>query len=611
MNACTTSRAVKSSPRPSRRLTSVQLSILTVVLLTSCMDFLTMPRPDRMVTLWIASGDHQAAEVGTELPVPIVVRVADASGVPIKGVEVQFQGDGKAVRTQARTDDEGYAWTSWELGTKAGAQMMRATAIAPNVAVVLFASEGVTGPPSIISVEAGTNQVVSPGTELDTVVVAVRDRYSNPVRSTTVSWSVQQGSGSVKPLSELTDYYTGRARAIWTLGQPIGVQRLVVSAGAISRQITATAGPVFLAAHVVAGSDHTCALTADGTPHCWGTNWTGQLGRGYSDYEANPYPVPIPGYRFKTLAAGGSHTCGLADDGATFCWGNNMAGQVGVAQSLTYDVVTPTRVAGAPAFVALTAGWFHTCGLTAGGHAYCWGDNSKGQLGRGTDHSSPAPAYRFSHPRPERVSGSLVFTSISSSPSATSTCGVAEGVAYCWGESVEGVLGREVAQKCRVTSPNEYPGEGEVEYETRCSSVPVYVATHGAATSVIVERYSACAILATTELECWGHGSSPMLVPAARVSNAWALWSIICGETGTEQVTCWYIRPPFIVANPFGAVGALVNLHSSGRHSCGIAKATSVLYCWGSNFEGALGDGTTRHRDVPGPVVSPLAGRSP
>src|SRR5206468_13025925 len=45
------------------------------------------------------------------------------------------------------------------------------------------------------------------------------------------------------------------------------------------------------------------------------------------------------------------------------------------AQSVQSDTVT---------FAAVSVGGIHTCGVAAGGVAYCWGWNSRGQLGDGT-----------------------------------------------------------------------------------------------------------------------------------------------------------------------------------------------------------------------------------
>ena len=44
---------------------------------------------------------------------------------------------------------------------------------------------------------------------------------------------------------------------------------------------------------------------------------------------------------------------------------------------------------------------------------------------------------------------------------------------------------------------------------------------------------------------------------------------------------------------------------SAGSHSCGVTTVNRA-YCWGSNFTGELGDGTTRENEGPEPVVGPM-----
>ncbi|MEI7655281.1 MAG: hypothetical protein WCJ22_00705, partial [Actinomycetes bacterium] len=59
-----------------------------------------------------------------------------------------------------------------------------------------------------------------------------------------------------------------------------------------------------------ASDGDTCALTTDGRPHCWGSNYMGQL----------DLPLNLP--KLRLLSTGMARVCGIADDNRIFCWGN-------------------------------------------------------------------------------------------------------------------------------------------------------------------------------------------------------------------------------------------------------------------------------------------------
>lgn len=153
---------------------------------------------------------------------------------------------------------------------------------------------------------------------------------------------------------------------------------------------------------IAAAFDTVCGLTAAGETWCWGQNYMGLLGEGAPHA---PTPVRVaPEVRFSSIVASPEHMCGLeAATGRAFCWGRNAVSLVGAdGGKLGYETAgeysaTPRPVLGDRAFVQLSAGEDHTCGVTAGGAAYCWGANDFGQLGDGGTEGGPTPR-RVLHP---------------------------------------------------------------------------------------------------------------------------------------------------------------------------------------------------------------------
>ncbi len=162
-------------------------------------------------------------------------------------------------------------------------------------------------------------------------------------------------------------------------------------------------------------------------PSAGGTNTYGQVGTGTTigpeqcpsfggpSVSCSTHPVQVSGelpFSAVTAFAGIAHTCGLTPGGAAYCWGANYYGEIGVAPPT--GATAPIAVPGGLTFASLSTGQSDTCGTTASGAAYCWGANFGGQLGIGTTMgpqfcSSSAGTNLSYSPTPVLVSGGLSF----------------------------------------------------------------------------------------------------------------------------------------------------------------------------------------------------------
>ncbi len=252
---------------------------------------------------------------------------------------------------------------------------------------------------------------------------------------------------------------------------------------------------------IAAGERHTCVLASDGVVYCWGEGGDGQLGRGSTSDSLSPVAVQstgaLNGLSITQLSAGARHVCVLASDSNAYCWGRGSAGQIGNGSTSNRSVPTAVSRTGALNGLSLrkvSAGGFNSCAVASNGQAYCWGDNSAGQIGDGTSigRSSPVAV---------SVSGVLSGKQITSvNPSAEFGAGGAHACAidsnyamYCWGDNDDGQLGDGTKTNRSAPVAVASPLTGQQ---------PVYMA---------LAESASCASAIGNVLYCWGDNTDGQL----------------------------------------------------------------------------------------------------
>lgn len=347
---------------------------------------------------------------------------------------------------------------------------------------------------------------------------------------------------------------------------------------------------------VSAGGIHSCGLTTNDRAYCWGYNETGRLGTGsetgpesclgaIGPFPCSTRPAPVSGSRsFRQISAGADHSCAVATDHRAFCWGINSFGTLG--DGTRTDRMAPTLVRGGTRYYQVDAGLWHTCGVTYPERlVYCWGSNDFGQLGDGTltQRLTPVP-----------VLGNRRFRSVSAGN--WHTCGVTtSNEAYCWGRDDVGQLGNDdlkarrtkpvlvagghpfrqldagASHNCAVTTENRafcwgsgglIGDGGDVNRFT-----PRAVAGGLSFTRVTAGGFHTCGETKTNRGYCWGSDTR--------------------GQLGDGGGSTEALRPV-----PVAGGLTFAQLSAGDVHTCGKTPA-AVAYCWGYGFFGQLGDGSS------------------
>lgn len=337
--------------------------------------------------------------------------------------------------------------------------------------------------------------------------------------------------------------------------------------------------------------DHACALRESGAIDCWGRNESREAG-GTSNRALEeptrmrwdpPGPETMMDVQALDVAVGDSVTCFVSahrdSQGRIYCAGSDSLSRRGGAPgSPNWPPQPVSAIPSELEFSDVEHGGFFGCGITLGGHVWCWGDNRRGQTGSPNIEDYSTRAVSFSRPVSDIALGTSTLCAL-----------LDDGGVECLGANDQGQLGR---------------GSFSNDLFFSAAAVEVTVGEPLSGIRDLVGNSSEfCAISEGNELFCWGHAAS---VQSLAVSVA----------SGVEEVavfhfaTCWWSEAGGGVScrgrRDLGAFGdaapsepprdrpaaapelnGLSEVDGGFRGGCGL-DGSGELQCWGHSVYGTV-----------------------
>jgi alpha-tubulin suppressor-like RCC1 family protein len=328
---------------------------------------------------------------------------------------------------------------------------------------------------------------------------------------------------------------------------------------------------------IAAGASHSCALRGDGTVSCWGSNSGGALGDG--TFLASTTNASVVGLsNAVAVKAGFSFTCALKSDASVNCWGSNSSGQLGATSSASASA-SALAVSGLSDAVAIAVGQRHACAIRSNSTVACWGANGYGQLGDGSLNQSNVSIAVKGYGGTGTLSG-VVALSLGEGHSCAL---MGNGTMACWGWNGKGQLG----QGLRV-DPNGVSVDDLLD-----SNVPKPVSNFSGVVALASGSPNAehnCALKADSSVWCWGYNNAGQLGDGTLVRKSTPV--AVLGLAGSAAAyAAGTVKTPRVYTVAIGA-----------EHSCAIGDA-GLVYCWGANAQGQLGDASNTNSSLPTDVA--------
>jgi alpha-tubulin suppressor-like RCC1 family protein len=399
---------------------------------------------------------------------------------------------------------------------------------------------------------------------------------------------------------------------------------------------------------VVAGYDNFCAIHADSTMSCWGSN-PFNIFNTTPAYNDQMKPTFYPDLTdVKDVNIGIFNICVIKNDNSLYCNGHNASGQVGDG---TYQDRVALTLINIPDVRSVSVGIRTVCAVNNSNEAYCWGNNLSGNLGN--------PNVPYGSPVPQLVTVTMDIKDIILGESTT--CGVhSDNSVTCWGANTHGEAGAgnlnetqngfsipdltlfsgSFAQNtiCGLNSDqdilcwggnyNGQAGQPQPEIVTVPTQVAPHITIYKSLSNLIAGQANTC-MNVEGQLYCWGNNEQGQfgyrnqnfqevypvkIIGAENFVQTTIGFGFICHLNANSKVVCAGLnnygqsgKDPSenAVRTLFEIPGleGITKIQAGARSICAL-KNDGTVWCWGDNENGTLGDGTFTSTHIPQQVLN-------
>jgi len=450
--------------------------------------------------------------------------------------------------------------------------------------------------------------------------------YSSPKQvGALIDWAYPSISYNNSTLCNKTD------GTLWAWGN--GVSGVLGTGNTTSRSSPVQVGSLATwGKPTVTGVNASLCIKTDGTLWSWGESYYGTTAQGNQTSLSSPVQVgSLTNWSKLSQSTFYTVLC-VKTNGTLFAWGGNYFGQVGDGTTTVRS--SPVQVGALTTWANPSVGRIHSLCVKTDGTLWTWGRNNFGQLGLGdiTSRSSPVQV------------GALTNWSKPTGGTNFSGCVKTDGTLWTWGRNVYGQLG--LGNTTNYSSPKQV-GALTTWSEARCGTYQMAaVKTTGElwtwgrnnlgqlGQGDTVNRSSPVQIGSSTT---WQNPAASSAVFCTKQSPTAAPVSLTVpvisgtaqeGQTLTSTTGTWDNDPASFTfqwqrgtSNIGGAtsstylivsadIGSTLRCVVTATNGIGATSANSAntgtvmalygkLFSWGSNYGGALGDGTATDRSSP------------